>query len=74
MKIEEFKIERLAESLYSNRIPEISEEALYCEIRYKRDRSSFAGMAFRFIREKNVVEVRDTKETVIQEVSLKNCS
>lgn len=69
MEIEKLKVEKLADSLYSNMIPEISKEAIYCEIRYERDRSSFAGMAFKFMCGKNVVEVRDTEEKVIQEVS-----
>lgn len=69
MNIENFKIIKLVESPYKNEVIESDDKILYCEIQYKRDRSSFAGMAFRLIDKKSAFTVNECKEHVIQNIS-----
>ena len=69
MNIENFKIIKLKESPYKNKVLESDNKTMYAEIQYKRDRSSFAGMAFRLVDEENTFAVNECKEYVIQNIS-----
>lgn len=55
MRIENFTVKKLIDSLYSNEIQEADDEVIYCEIQYQRDRSSFAGVALKITNEKDVI-------------------
>ena len=68
MDIENLMVKKLSDSIFSTIMQDADNDAIYCEIRYERDRSSFAGMAFK-LNENNVVTVRVCKEKIIQEVS-----
>ena len=61
MCIENLTIEKLSNSIFSSIMQDVDNDAIYCEIQYKRDRSSFAGMAFK-LNESNVVTVRACEE------------
>ena len=39
---EQFIMMKLKDSCYSNQLPSIEDNIVYCEIEYQRDRSSFA--------------------------------
>lgn len=69
MRIENFTVKKLIDSLYSNEIQEADDEVIYCEIQYQRDRSSFAGVALKITNEKDVILVRQCEEKIIQDVS-----
>lgn len=69
MRTENFTVKKLIDSLYSNEIQKVDEEVIYCEIRYQRDRSSFAGVALKITNDKDVILVRQCEEKIIQEVS-----
>lgn len=69
MKIKNFNIIKLIDSPYKDEIREEDGEILYCETRYMRDRSSFAGMALRIINEKNVIIVKKCRERIIRNIS-----
>lgn len=60
---------KLIDSVYGTAIREIDYDAIYCEIQHVRDKASFAGMAFKFIEEKDVVIVRDCEEKFVQAVN-----
>lgn len=57
---------RLEKTLYKNVIN--NENAIYCEIRYTRDRSSFAGIAFE-IKDKFGISCLDIKEREFKKVN-----
>ena len=44
---EQFIMMKLKDSCYLSQLPPIDDNIVYCEIEYQRDRSSFAGMAFK---------------------------
>lgn len=69
MDIENLKIIKLMNSFYGKETQKADTEAIYCEIRFQRDRSSFAGMAFKITSEKDVVTVRECEEKIVQDVS-----
>lgn len=69
MEFENIKILKVGETIYFNRIQNIDVNAIYCEIKYKRDRSSFAGMGFVFTSEKNVFTFQKKEERLIQNIS-----
>lgn len=60
---------RLVDSQYSDVIENDNTEALYCEIQYVRDRSSFAGAAFRFLSEENVLIARKYIGKAVKDVN-----
>lgn len=60
---------KLKDSLYSKQLPKIDDNIIYCEIRYQRDRSSFAGMALKITNMKNDIVVRECGEKIIEYVS-----
>lgn len=64
-----FNITKLSDSLYGNIIKNVDSEAIYCEIQFQRDRSSFAGIALKIISKKNFVVVREYQEKIIQYVN-----
>ena len=66
---EQFIMMKLKDSRYSNQLPSIEDNIAYCEIEYQRDRSSFAGMAFKITNIENNIVVRKSKEKIIKEVS-----
>ena len=68
MSIENLTIVRLKDSWYASEVQDLDDNVIYCEIQYKRDRSSFAGMAFK-LKENNNVTVRECGERIIQEIS-----
>lgn len=67
--VDKLRITKIADSLYGNEIQKVDSEALYCEIQYKRDRSSFAGMAFKITNKENVINVRQYKEKIVKNVN-----
>lgn len=69
MKVENFKVTKLMDSLYGNVLQNIDDEAIYCEIQLQRDRSSFAGIALNITKEKNGVVVKECQERVIEKIS-----
>ncbi len=69
MKIDNLRVEKITDLPYRDKLPQIDNDAIYCEIQYKRDRSSFAGMAFKFIDKENVLKSNFVEEKVIQIVS-----
>lgn len=69
MDIEKLKIVKLIDSLYQNEISQSDAEAIYCEIQYKRDKSSFAGIAFKLINEANILMTTKYKEKIVERVS-----
>lgn len=66
---EQFIMMKLKDSCYSNQLPSIENNIVYCEIEYQRDRSSFAGMAFKITNMGNDIVVRKSEEKIIKEVS-----
>lgn len=66
---EQFIMMKLKDSCYSNQLPLIENNIVYCEIKYQRDRSSFAGMAFKITNIENDIVVRKFEEKIIKEVS-----
>lgn len=68
MSIENLTIVKLTDSRYASEVQDTDGNVIYCEIQYKRDRSSFAGMAFK-LKENNSVTVRECEERIIQEIS-----
>ena len=66
MNIENLTVEKLSNTIFSNLMQGADNDAIYCEIQYKRDRSSFAGMAFK-LNESKIVTARECKEKIIQE-------
>lgn len=69
MKDTSLTIKRYKESKYGNLIQNIDEEMVYCELEYKRDRSSFAGVVFKITNEKNKFEFCEVIEKKIKEIS-----
>ena len=69
MNTENFKVIKLKESPYRNEVLESNDKIMYGEIQYKRDRGSFAGMAFRLVDEAKTFVVKDCKEYVVQNIS-----
>ena len=61
MSIENLTIVKLKDSWYASGVQDLDDNVIYCEIQYKRDRSSFAGMAFK-LKENNNVTVRECEE------------
>ncbi|MBR3825537.1 MAG: hypothetical protein IKJ39_10135 [Lachnospiraceae bacterium] len=66
---EQFIIGKLEDSLYSDQLQKADEDLVYCELRYQRDRSSFAGMAFKITDVNDEIIVRKCEEKLIQKVS-----
>lgn len=64
-----FIVTELKDSPYRNAIQNLDGEEIYCELRYQRDRSSFAGMALKVINKKNAFIVRECQEKIVEEVS-----
>lgn len=69
MKEENFTVTKLKDSSYGNAIQNLDGEVIYCELRYQRDRSSFAGMALKVTNKKNAIVVRECQEKIVEEVS-----
>lgn len=66
---EKFNVIRLVDSLYRDEIQKADDEVVYCEIQFRCDRSSFAGVALKITSEKSGIIVRQCKEKIIQDVS-----
>lgn len=66
---EQFIMMKLKDSCYSNQLPSIEDNIVYCEIEYQRDRSSFAGMAFKITNVGNEIVLRKSEEKIVKEVS-----
>lgn len=64
-----FTTTKLIDSVYGTTVQETDHDAIYCEIKHIRDKASFAGMAFKFIDEKDVVIVRECEEKFVQDVN-----
>lgn len=69
MEENRLRIIKLIDSDYRLEGTAEQDNALYCEIQYKRDRSSFAGIVFRITNNKNVVTVEDREERLIRNIS-----
>lgn len=68
MEKNRLKIIKFIDSDYKMEGTAEQDNALYCEIQYKRDRSSFAGIVFRITNNKNVVTVEDCEEKLIKNI------
>lgn len=68
MKFENFKIIKIQDSPYFEEVSEADRDALYCEIKYRRHVSSFAGMVFKITKEANSIEVRNRQEKIVQTI------
>lgn len=64
----QFKIIKIQDSPYVDKISEEDCDAFYCEIKYKRHVSSFAGMAFKITKKANFIDVRERQEKIVQEI------
>ena len=64
-----FTTTKLIDSVYGTVIREIDHDAIYCEIKHVRDKACFAGMAFKFIDEKDIVIVRECEEKIVQDIN-----
>ena len=68
MGIKNFEIMKIEDipynDLFKNEI-----KGQYCEIKYKRDKSSFAGVAFNIIQGKNIFMVDNCSEKVVCEIN-----
>lgn len=64
----QFEIVKIQDSPYYEEVSEADQDAFYCEIKYKRHVSSFAGMAFKITKEAKSIAVRDRQEKVVQEI------
>ena len=69
MKIGNFNVKKLIDSLYRNEIQSVDDEIIYCEMQYQRDKSSFAGAALKITNEKSIIVIRQCKEKIIYNVS-----
>ena len=69
MIIENLYMTRLIDSLYRNEIQKADDRIIYCEIQYQRDRSSFAGMAFKINNKKDVIVIKKCEEKNIGDIS-----
>lgn len=69
MKENRLKIIKFIDSDYRMEGTAEQDNALYCEIQYKRDKSSFAGMVFRITNNRDVVTVEDCEEKLIKKIS-----
>lgn len=69
MRTENFTVNKLIDSLYGNEIQKADDEAIYCEMQYQRDRSSFAGVALKITNERDTIRARQCEEKIIQDVS-----
>lgn len=69
MIINKMNIEKIANTIYIDEINQVDEGAIYCELQYQRDRSSFAGIALKITNKKNELEIRSCKEKEIKEIS-----
>lgn len=66
MEIDNIKILKVRDSSYWDKLQGIDKNAIYCEIKYKRDKSSFAGMGFILTERKNTFWVQRREERLIQ--------
>ena len=62
-------IVKLKDSVYGNVVDIDSENAVYCELRYQRDRSSFAGVALKVSGNNNVFNYIEIPEMVVEELN-----
>ena len=69
MEENRLRIIKLIDSDYRLEGTAEQDNALYCEIQYKRDRSSFAGIVFRINNKKNVVTIEDCEERLIRNIN-----
>lgn len=69
MGAENFNMTKLKDSLYGNVIQNIDSKAIYCELQFQRDRSSFAGMALKITGKKGVIVVNECQKKIVQDVS-----
>ena len=65
----EVKIIKFIDSDYRMEGTAEQDNALYCEIQYKRDKSSFAGMVFRITNNRDVVTVENCEEKLIKKIN-----
>lgn len=47
----------------------VDNNIIYCEINYERDKSSYAGMAFKIIDRKNTFYIKKSREKIVKEES-----
>lgn len=69
MEENRLKIIKFNDSDYRTEGTAEQDNALYCEIQYKRDRSSFAGIVFRITNNRDVVTVEDCEERLIRNIN-----
>lgn len=69
MEENRLKIIKFIDSDYRMEGTAEQDNTLYCEIQYKRDKSSFAGMVFRITDNRDVVTVEDCEEKLIKKIS-----
>ena len=69
MEKNRLRIIKLIDSNYRMKGAVEQDDSLYCEIQYKRDRSSFAGIAFRITDNKDVIIVESCEERLIRNIN-----
>lgn len=69
MEEKRLRVIKFIDSDYSMENIDKQDDALYCEIQHQRDRSSFAGIVFRIMNNKNVVVVKNCEEKLIRNIS-----
>lgn len=56
MNIKNMKMMKAENSFFCNEVKSGDTDAIYCEMKFKRDRSSFAGMVFKFTNNNGIIE------------------
>lgn len=69
MTKENFSVTKLNDSRYKNEIRGIDDEIIYCEVEYRRDRSSFAGIGLKIINAEGTIVIRQCEERIVQNIS-----
>lgn len=69
MKINKMNIEKIVDTIYKNEINQTDDGAIYCELQYQRDRSSFGGITLKITNKKNELEIRNCEEKIFQNIS-----
>ena len=70
MNINNMKVMKIGNSFLSNEVQNDDKNAVYCEMKYKRDRSSYAGIVFKLINDNNDIIIRETEEKLIQNICI----
>lgn len=69
MKKENFNITNFCNWVYANLFPHMNCDVKCCELQYQRDRASFAGIVLKVTDNKNVIEIRECQEKMVQDIN-----